>query len=74
MALLDEDKLQGNIINILSILRKQDACSCEQVATAMWANSSLAGIVFVTVLRNGKIKVYDQPGGTEIKNYGDITP
>lgn len=62
MALLDENKLQGNIINILNILRKEVECC--KVVSALWAKSSeVATGVFITVDQNGGIKVYDAPGG-----------
>ena len=74
MAMIDEGLLQGNIQNILSVLRKQEACSCDNVATALWVTSSIAGVVFLTISGKGKIQVYNQPGGTLITNYGTITP
>lgn len=73
MALIDEYKLQGNVQNILELLRQQAAC-CGDVATAGFATSSIAGGVFYTISRGGKVKVYDQPGGTLITNYGTLTP
>lgn len=73
MALIDEDKLQGNVIQILALLKKEAAC--ESVATAVWAHSSVTGgAVFVTISNRGVAKVYTQPGGTLITNYGTLTP
>jgi hypothetical protein len=72
MALIDEDKLQGNVKNILELIRKQAAC-CDDVATGGFATSSIAGPVYFTVSRGGKVKVYNQPGGTLITNYGTLT-
>ena len=74
MALLDEPKLQGNVYNILDLLRKQTQC-CHTVA-ASWANSSVIGAgVFLTVDQNGKVTVYDQPGGSVLTpaEYGTLT-
>lgn len=73
MALIDEYKLQGNVQNILDILRKQSAC-CDDVALGNFATSSVAGTVFYTLSRGGKVKVYTQPGGTQITDYGTLTP
>ncbi len=62
MALIDEQKLQGNLYTILELLRKETLCC--KVSTVTWASSStLAVNVFVTVLEDGSIKVYDSPGG-----------
>jgi len=62
MALIDEDKLQGRIFNILEILRKDVDC-CKVVSTT-WADSSLVeGGVFITIDQKGNITVYDAPGG-----------
>jgi len=62
MALIDEYKLQGNIINILDLLRKQIECC--KIVSALWAKSSLIATgVFITVDQNGGIQVYDAPGG-----------
>ena len=74
MALLDEDKLQGRIYDILDILRKD--INCCKVVSSTWASSSLIGAgVFVTVDQNGGIKVYDAPGGTQLSSveYGVLT-
>lgn len=72
MALIDEYKLQGNVQNILEILRKQASC-CDDVASSGFATSSVAGAIFYTLSRGGKVKVYNQPGGTQITNYGNLT-
>ena len=64
MALIDEDKLQGNVIQLLEIAKKNRAC-CDNVAAVTWANSSLIMTgVFVTIAKNGKVVVYTAPGGT----------
>ena len=75
MAMLDEQKLQGRILEILELLRKQSAC-CEGVAAAVWAHSSVTGgSVFVTIGVNGTAVVYTQPGGTILAPaaYGTLT-
>lgn len=72
MALIDEEKLQGNVRAILDLLRRQAAC-CEQVATAVWGVSSIAGPVFITISKGGGVKVYTQPGGTLVTDYGVLT-
>ena len=74
MAMTDEGMLQGNIYNILSTLRKMEACSCSSIVTAMWVTSSTSGVVFMTVTGNGSIAIYNQPGGIQITNYGTLTP
>jgi hypothetical protein len=73
MALLDEEKLQRHIYEILQLLRKQVTC-CKIVSTT-WATSSLLGVVFVTIDESGKISVYDAPGGTLLTpaEYGSLT-
>lgn len=74
MALLDEEKLQGRIYDILDVLRKDINC-CKVVSTT-WAASSLIGAgVFVTIDQNGGIKVYDVPGGTQLlpSQYGVLS-
>jgi len=63
MALLDEMKLQGNIYNILDLLRKQTQC-CKVVSTTWASSSAIPAGVFVTINENGGILVYDVPGGT----------
>lgn len=75
MALIDEDKLQGNVIQILQLLKKEAAC--DSVITSVWAVSSVvAGPVFVTISRCGTATVYTQPGGTVLTpaQYGTLTP
>lgn len=74
MALLDEDKLQGHIIEILDVLRKDVNC-CKVVSTT-WATSSIVGSgVFVTIDQHGGITVYDAPGGSVLTaaEYGTLT-
>ena len=74
MALLDEQKLQGNVYNILDLLRKEVQC-CKVVA-ASWANSSIiAAGVFLTVDQKGNVTVYDAPGGNVLApaDYGTLT-
>lgn len=74
MALLDEPKLQGNVYQILDLLRKQNSCC--HVVTALWMTSSIEGTVFVTIDQNGGVSVYDAPGGTKFTpaEYGTLTP
>lgn len=74
MALLDEDKLQGRVFNILEVLRKDTDC-CKVVSTT-WASSSIIGAgVFITIDQKGNIKVYDAPGGGILTaaEYGTLT-
>ena len=74
MALLDEGKLQGNIYNILDVLRKDITC-CKIVA-ALWAKSSIINTgVFLTIDSKGSITVYDVPGGSILapSDYGILT-
>lgn len=74
MALLDEDKLQGRIYEILDLLRKDTTC-CKVVSTT-WAASSLIGAgVFVTIDQKGGITVYDAPGGNVLApaDYGTLS-
>ena len=67
MALIDEEKLQGRIFNILEILRKD--VDCCKIVSAFWACSSITTTnVFVTIDQKGNITVYDHPGG------GILTP
>lgn len=57
MALLDEDKLQGHVTEILQLLRKQAAC-CNKVASTTFATSSVtAGRVFVLIFEDGTLEV-----------------
>jgi len=74
MALLDEGKLQGNIYNILDVLRKDITCC--RIVSASWAHSSIitAG-VFLTIDDKGNIIVYDAPGGNVLTpaDYGTLT-
>jgi hypothetical protein len=74
MALLDELKLQGNVYNILDLLRKDVQC-CKVVAVS-WANSSIitAG-VFLTIDQKGVVTVYDATGGSVLTpaDYGTLT-
>jgi len=72
MALIDEDKLQGNVIQILQILKSNKAC-CTKVASTTWATSSIAGSVFVLIFQDGSIKVLTAPGGTVVASYGTLT-
>lgn len=75
MALIDEDKLQGNVIQLLEIAKKNRAC-CDNVAAALFAGSSLiASGVFITISKGGKLVVYDHPGGTVLTpaQYGVIS-
>ena len=56
MALIDEEKLQGRVYNILEVLRKDIDC-CKVVSTT-WANSSIVGAgVFITIDQKGNITV-----------------
>jgi hypothetical protein len=74
MALIDEEKLQGRVFNILEVLRKDIDC-CKVVSTT-WANSSEIGAgVFITIDQKGNITVYDVPGGSILTpaEYGTLT-
>lgn len=74
MALLDEERLQSHVIEILEVLRKD--INCCKVVAAVWAASSLiAQGVFVTVDQHGGITVYDVPGGSVLTEaeYGVLT-
>ena len=74
MALLDEEKLQGRIYNILEVLRKD--IDCCKVVSSTWANSSnIEEGVFITVDQKGNITVYDAPGGGILTSaeYGVLT-
>lgn len=75
MALLDEEKLQGRVYEILDTLRKQVQCC--RVASAQWMSSdSLGTNVFVIIYDSGDFKVFDAPGGTEYTQaqYGTLKP
>lgn len=57
MALLDEDKLQGHVTEILQLLRKQAAC-CKKVAATNYGHSSVtAGDVFIITFEDGSLEV-----------------
>lgn len=74
MALIDEQKLQGNVFNILEILRKKEACC--KVASTTWATSSVVSEnVFVVIFDNGQVEVYTGPSGTKLTptEYGDLS-
>jgi hypothetical protein len=62
MALLDEDKLQGNVYMILQLLRQEQAC-CSFIS-AQWMDDSGGTPVFVLVAENGDVTVKDSPTGT----------
>ena len=74
MALINEGELQGNIQQILALLKKSKAC--DQIATALWSTSSVVGPVFVTINKCGSVTVYTQPGGAVLAPaaYGTLTP
>lgn len=75
MALLDEDKLQGRIYEILDLLRKQTQC-CRVASTEYAASSVTGGDVFVLIFETGTIEVRDLgPNGAVLKpsEYGILT-
>jgi hypothetical protein len=71
MALLDEEKLQGRIFNILEILRQEQSCC--GIASAQWMCDD-GDPVWVLVNEAGKITVYDAPGGNVITPVGTLGP
>lgn len=75
MALLDEDKLQGRVFEILDLLRKQVQCC--RVADTQYAESSVTGgTVFVLIFENGTLEVRDiGPNGAILTpaEYGVLT-
>ena len=61
MALIDEGKLQGNIMNILEVLRKQQAC-CGFIS-AQWMLDANGDNVWVLVRPGGDVVVKTSPTG-----------
>lgn len=64
MAMLDEDKLQGAVANILELLRKQSTC-CGFIS-AQWMKDQTDVSVWVLVSPTGAITVKDSPTGSVI--------
>lgn len=62
MALIDEGKLQGNVIEILSLLRKQATC-CGYIS-AQWMLDNSDNPVWVLVSPTGEVTVMDSPTGS----------
>jgi hypothetical protein len=59
MALLDEEKLQGHVYEILQMLRKQAAC-CKKVSSTNYGHSSVTGgDVFILIFEDGTLEVRD---------------
>lgn len=75
MALIDEDKLQGRVYEILDLLRKQVQC-CRVASTQYAASSVTGGTVFVLIFENGTLEVRNLgPNGTVLtpSEYGVLT-
>lgn len=71
MALIDEDKLQGNVFAILQLLRKEQTC-CGYINGQFMCDGST--VVWVLTSPTGAVKVFDAPGGTEITPAGALGP
>jgi len=71
MAMLDEEKLQGRIFNILEILRKQTVC-CPKIAAEFYCVDGTAQ--WVVTSQDGTVTVYDAPNGTLVTGWTTITP
>lgn len=71
MALIDEGKLQGNVINILDILRKQATC-CGFVSGQWMCDDGTP--VWVLMSPTGEVTAFDAPGGSPHTIVGPLGP
>lgn len=74
MALLDEQKLQLNVVKLIELLKQQVQC-CHIVSSGFASSSIIGTGVFYTVDQSGNIKVFSSPGGTQLTpaEYGTLT-
>ncbi len=74
MALLDEQKLQANVIKLIELLRQQVQC-CHIVSSGFASSSIVGAGVFYTVDQSGNVKVFSSPGGVQLTptEYGTLT-
>ena len=73
MALIDEGKLQGNIFNILEILRKQAAC-CTFIQGSWMCDSGASDPIWVLISDKGVVTALDAPGGSPVTILGTLGP
>lgn len=71
MALIDEGKLQGNIISILELLRKEAVC-CPKIAAEFYCVDGT--IQWVVIAQDGTVSVYSSPNGNPVPVWTTITP
>ena len=71
MALLDEGKLQGNIYEILQLLRKAQEC-CPKIAADFYCVDGT--VSWVVTSQNGTVTVYDAPNGNIVTGWTTIAP
>lgn len=74
MALIDEQKLQTNVVKLIDLLKQQVQC-CHIVSSGFASSSLISAGVFYTVDQSGNIKVFDAPGGVQLTPgaYGTLT-
>lgn len=73
MAMIDEGKLQGNIMQILDLLKKESVC-CSIVSAQWMCDADSGTAVWVTINEAGAMIVYDAPGGNVITPVGPLGP
>ena len=71
MAMIDEEKLQGAVSNILDLLRKQAVC-CPKIAAEFYCVDGT--IQWVVTSQDGTVSVYDVPNGTLVPTWTTIVP
>lgn len=71
MPMIDEDKLQGAVANILDLLRKQAVC-CPKIAAEFYCVDGT--IQWVVTSQDGTVSVYDVPNGTLVPTWTTIVP
>lgn len=73
MALLDEGKLQGNIYNILDLLRKETQC-CKFIQGSWMCDSGSSTPVWVLINTKGGITTLSSPDGSPVDVVGTLGP
>ena len=73
MALIDEGKLQGNIYNILDVLRKDITC-CKYIQGSWMCDSGAANPVWVLINDKGTVTTLDGPQGSPVTVLGTLGP
>ena len=71
MALIDEEKLQGHVYEILQLLRKQAVC-CPKIAADFYCVDGT--ISWVVTSQDGTVTVYDAPNGNVVTGWASIVP